>query len=515
MLPFTFFPPSSHAMKTEENLNTESNSIAGNPVGGPAGNTAARPLPVSTSANSSGSPTQLPTPASQGRSASPGAKAGTSSQALAASEMSVGQGAVGGSSEQQANKAVPPTALKEPAKRGRKPGSVNKAKATPQGSTDAKPRGGQPRKDPATGRQPETYGGNFGNDVQGSYQDHDRRDNQDSDASRGEFGSQGRAATHGGYGNQNREFDYERHNTPEDRYYGGPGRYGHQHNAYRDYDGRNERWDERSRYGFERGFHPADGYDRRESHDRPGGNFGNGYDNYQGRPAPDGSYNDGRGNRYDNRNQPERGDYNSGRQNDNGSRQGRGGYADDYGRTSVGGDPYGNRPRYDDYDRRGPEWGGPRRNQDEDYRSSRGGYDNQGSGGGRGSRREDDYGYRDQGYDQRGQRPDYSRGYGDRGRDEARHHPSYRTDDDRNGYGRSYDGDIDQGYGSRGGSYNDSYEDSRPGSRSGAPGRGDYRREDADRNYGPGPRSEFRRDDDPDYGSAPRRNRGREGEGDE
>jgi hypothetical protein len=497
-------------MKNEEkNLNTESNDIAGNPVGGPAGNTAAKPLPVATSP-SGGSPTQLPTPASVGSTNPKGAKGPTSNELLASAEMSVGKGGLGSTSATPANKTA------EPARRGRKPGSTNKAKAAAPPSPKAQARGA---KQGSGSSQPEAYGGNFGNDVQDSSRDHDRRSNQNSAADRGEFGAQShQGGTHGGFGNQYREFDYERHNSAEDRYYGGPGRYGPQHNAYRDYDGRDEGRPARGYY-YDPGRRAEPGYDHRPEYDRPrfSAGYGNDYYNdrqYQNRQYQSGSYDDGRGNRYDNRNQPDRADPYSGRQNDNGSRQGRGGgYADDYGRSSVRGNPYGERrPSWSDesYEQRGG-YGG-RRNQDEDYRSSRGGYDNQGSAGGRGGRRDEDYGYRSYNDEQRGQRPDYSRGYGDRGRDEARY-PNYRTGDDRNGYGQSYGGDSSEGYGSRGGSYNDNYEDSQPGSRRGPAGPGNYRREDADRNYGPDRRREYRGDDDQtDYGSAPRRNAGRDEE---
>jgi len=93
--------------------------------------------------------------------------------------------------------------------------------------------------------QPNVYGGNFGNDVQGSFQDPNRASNQRSDPNRGEFGQQeyNQGATHGGYGNQYREVDYPAPDggtpqTAHEKYYGeGSGHPGHQHNAYRDYDG--------------------------------------------------------------------------------------------------------------------------------------------------------------------------------------------------------------------------------------------------------------------------------------
>jgi hypothetical protein len=445
--------------------------------------------------------------------------------------MGVGNGAVGNAGPPQENKEADPNALREPARRGRKPGSTNKAKSGPEASSATKPSGRQKKNE--AGQQAENYGGNFSNATQGSFQDPARRDNQDADASRGEFGTFGRnGATHGGYGNQYREFDYERRNSPEDRYYGGPGRYGPQHNAYREYDGRNERYDPRTEYHFE----PGRRHDPRDEHhgpyDRPRFSSGYGDDYYRDRQYQTGNYNDGRGNSYDNRNQPDRGDAYSGRQNDNGSRQGRGqGYADDYGHTSMN-NPYG-RPRYDEgYNQRGSygqgdygqgggySQGNSRRNQDEDYRSSRGGYDNQGSAGGRGGRHDDDHGYGQQrgGVGGTGQRNDITEGYGyGHSRNEQPRRPDYRTGDDRNGYGRSYGGNSNQGYGSQGGSYNDAYDDSRRDSRAGSPARGDYTSQDAARNYGPGARDERRRghDDQNDYGPAPRRNAGRDGEKDE
>ena len=104
--------------------------------------------------------------------------------------------------------------------------------------------GSRPRRPGAGG----AYGGNFSNSTQDSYRDQARRENQDSDPNRGEFGVQDQGGTtHGGFGNQNRLADYEPHNTAEDQYYGGPGRPGAQDNAYRSYDGRDERPDARTR----------------------------------------------------------------------------------------------------------------------------------------------------------------------------------------------------------------------------------------------------------------------------
>ena len=195
----------------ENNLNTESNDIAGNRIDGPVGNTAARP---GQPGQGVGIPGGAPgTPAAGHHPAS--------SEALADSEMSAGQGSLDPHARPRENQPADPAHLIS--------------------------RGG-------------TYGGNFGNSTQGSYQDHDRRENQDSDPNRGEFGAQDLGGTtHGGFGNQNRQADYEPRNSAEDQYYGGPGARGPQDNAYRAYDGRDERPDPRANYGFEAGAAPAAG----------------------------------------------------------------------------------------------------------------------------------------------------------------------------------------------------------------------------------------------------------------
>ena len=200
----------------EKNLNTELNDIAGNRVDGPVGNTAAKPGRPGTGVGMPGGPPATEQPAS-----SPTALA--SSEALAASEMSAGGGALAEGAAEQENRAADP------------------AKLVPT----------------------RAYGGNFGNSTQSSHNDQARRDNQDSDANRGEFGAQDLGGTtHGGFGNQNRRADYEPHGTPEDAYYGGPGAPGPQENAYRAYDGRDDRPDSRTEYGFERGTAPAPEADR-------------------------------------------------------------------------------------------------------------------------------------------------------------------------------------------------------------------------------------------------------------
>ena len=226
------------------NLNNEENDIAGNRVDGPLGNTAAKPgRPGAGAGLPGGPPTSAAAPA-----------ASVSSEALAAAETSVAAGAVDAPDE------------------------------------DDSPRENQ-EADPARLKATGSYGGNFGNGTQGSFDDESRRENQDSNPNRGEFGAQDPdGSTHGGYGGQNRAADYEPRHSAEDQYYGGPGAAGPQDNAY---DGRDERPDPRSTYGFVAGAAPAAGL--------PSG----------AAPA---------------------------NQNDNGARRGPdSGYASDYGHTSLGG----------------------------------------------------------------------------------------------------------------------------------------------------------------------------------
>ncbi len=435
-------------MQNEEtNLNTESNDIAGNRIDGPVGNTAAKPGRPGTGVGIPGGPAAASAPVTTPDVDSPGASA--SSQSLVDSEMNAGQGSVE-PTEPQENKEANPASL-----------------------TSAG-----------------TYGGNFSNSTQGSYRDQNRRDNQDSDPSRGEFGVQAaRGTTHGGFGNQNRLADYEPHGSAEDKYYGGPGRSGHQDNAYRAYDGRDERPDARIEYGFELGTAPAN--TSGHAADR-GQIWGDSY----------GGPND------DNRNQPDRTDPNGAYQNDNGSATGPDrGYASDYGRTSIGGagttseNTQSNDMAVSD-----------RRNQSEDYLPNQAGSDKQG-------RVAQHPGYSTntpEVADQRGQRPTSSQGYSDRGREEPRRSPDFQTGNDRNGYVQANAGDSAQGTGSRGGSYNDAYDDSQPGSKAGSPAQGNQRSEDRAQNYGAAARQENRTGDsnDADHG-APRRNAGRDGEGDE
>ncbi|NKI87639.1 hypothetical protein [Hymenobacter artigasi] len=388
----------------EENLNTEPNDIAGNRIDGPVGNTATKHTRPGEGVGQPGGP---PT--------SPAAATPVSSEALAAAETSMAAGAVDADTKPQENK------------------EANPADLVPEGS----------------------YGGNFGNGTQDSYQDQDRRENQDSDPNRGEFGAQDLGGTtHGGFGNQNRLADYEPNNTAEDNYYGGPGRTGEQDNSYRSYDGRDERPDSRTEYGFEAGTATGQTPTSANPHE-----------------------------------------------NDNGSSKGPGsGYSADYGHTSL--NPGS---ATDQRDGATPEV--DHRNQTEDYMPAQSGTDSQG--------RHDTETYSTNQPEMANQR---GQGYADRGRDQPNSVPDNDTGDERNGYtaAGANKGDVGQGIGSRGGSYNDAYDDSKAGSTAGSPAQGDQRAEDKAQNYGSAARQENRTDEanSADHG-APQRNAGRDGEGDE
>ena len=415
-------------MHPEENLNTEPNEIAGNRADGPVGNTATQHTKPGAGMGLPGGPPTAP-------------DAPVTSKELADAETSPGQGAVGIDAPPQENK------------------EVNPADLLPEGA----------------------YGGNFSNSTQGSYHDLDRRENQDSNPNRGEFGVQDEGGTtHGGFGNQNRLADYEPDNTPEDRYYGGPGAPGEQANAYRAYDGRDARSDARTEYGFE-----------------PDAAAAAGPATLSGPPtSPAATHND-----------PARADARAAHENDNGSTKGPGsGYAADYGHTSL-------RPGAPARPDAGPE--ADHRNQTEDYLPTPSGTDKQGH-------HQDPEGYSTNApemADQRGQLPLSSQGYGDRGREQPSQTPDMATGDARSGYTNATDnsGNASTGIGSKGGSYNDQYDDSRPRSTTGSPAKGDERTEDRDGNYGEGARQENRASADEnaaDHG-APQRNAGRVGEADE
>lgn len=419
-------------MNTDENLNTESNDIAGNRIDGPIGNTATKPL----SDGTVGAPRTSDAPPA-------------TSEQLADAEISVGRGGID-SAGQQENKEVNPDDLKLS----------------------------------ADGRQPEVYGGNFGNSTQDVYNDPTRLDNQLSDASRGEFGAQGHKPTHGGFGNQNREADYEPNNSAEDKYYGGPGEAGHQHNSYRE--------------------SPADQYPTATA------------ETSATTPPPTAEVTpatDGRGNQQDTRNLTSRADAGANQQNDNSAGPGQGpGYAADYGHTSLS----ANAPELVASSESAGTSG--QRNQDEDQRSSRGGYDNQGSAAGTPTTAASGSAPAPPATGGTPAKDVPGEGYADKGRQGETQEPDYKTGSERSGV---TEGDAKPapgtGFGSKGGSYDDEYAASQPGSNSGSPAKGDATKQERAGNYGPAAREEFRAegaDETPDHG-APRRNAGRDGEGDE
>jgi len=439
-------------------LNDQPNDIAGNrpnqpadeltKMGADARNTNANsPLQVATPAMQSGEPTPTPPP---------------SSKELFDSEMDAGKGAVEPGGEQENREA--------------KPADVEAAPAPP---TDSK--------------QPNVYGGNFGNDVQGSFRDHDRGSNQRADANRGEFGEQGTlGGTHGGFGNQFREVntaaEHPAAEATEEKYYGeGASERGLQHNAYRAYDGRDQRPSQQ-------------GNAVRDTPTPPSMNFG---DNITDRQQPT----DGRGNAHDTRNLPSKSGEAAAFQNDNGSPTVGDAYAADYGHTSGVGLPAG---AADNHLPMGPNGHGDL----EDQRSSRGGYDNQGSQGGR-SHDQQPGGNAPVGQGAPApvdapnapQTPGY--GYGHE-RSEAAQPGNPDTGDSRNGFGAggSKEGDSSQGYGSKGGSY----DDQNPGAR--GPAHDNFTNQDKAQNYGQDKRDDFRPADgdqpqDADN-TAPRRNAGRD-----
>jgi hypothetical protein len=369
-------------MHTEDTtLNTESNDIAGNPIDGPAGNTASKPGPAVGQPSSAGN---YPVPAAGG--------------------------------------PVPPAP--EPA-------------AAPAAPSAA----------PA-GQQPDAYGGNFSNSTQNVANDSARHDNQASSADRGEFGVQGAlGTTHGGFGNQFREGITEHQGDAEAKYYGDgnvrPG--AGDHNAYRDYDGHDQRPDVLPS--------PAE---RTVA------------DTAAMPPASAAQATDGRGNEVDNRNLPDRTDAAAAFQNDNGSAEVAGaGYASDYGHTSGVG-----LPRTAGQPQETPA--APGRNQAEDQRSSRGGYDNQGSAGGEHRGTAAPAGQQPAGAAPAPAGPDaphapQGEGYGYGHQRSEQPKPA----DNDTGAARqgstpgtqlaSHGGDTSQGYGSKGGSYDDQNPGAHPG----------------------------------------------------
>ena len=359
---------------------------------------------------------------------------------------------------------------------------ANEAAATPAGGQDNYAR------DPAAGPapasasgQPIAYGGNFGNDMHNVTNDPNRATNQQSTANRGGFGEQGGlGATHGGYGNQFRSGVTEHQGPAEAHYYGDgnvrPGT-GDQ-NSYRAYSGQDTNPNEQG--------HAV----RDTPMPRPLSGQG---------PAPT----DGRSNRYDNRNLPDKDGPQAAYQNDNGAPTVGAAYTDDYGHTSGAGLPPGTP---DNHLPMGPNGHGDLA----DQHSSRGGYDNQGAQGGRAHDQPAATGGAPAPVDAPGAPQGEGYGYGHQ-RSEQAQATSPNTGDSRNGFGPggSQEGDVSQGFGSQGGSY----DDQNPGAR--GPAYDNYTNEDKAQNYGQEARQANRpaQGDTPpeaDYGPAPRRNAGRD-----
>jgi len=499
-------------------LNDQPNEIAGNRpsqpgaatnLGADAQNTNANsPLQPATPAMQSGEPTRTP-----------------SSTELVDSEMAAGQGAVEDGGQQENREAKPTDVQPSPsgsaqalrplanqAASATTPGAKGDATSPPSsrelvasemaaGNGAVEDGGEQENREaspaavtgiPASPQQPNVYGGNFGNDVQGSFQDPNRASNQQADPNRGEFGTQGNlGGTHGGFGNQYREVntaaEHPAAEATEEKYYGqGASEPGLQHNAYRAYDGRDQR--------------PAQqGHAVHDTPAPPTMSFDNNVADQQ---------TDGRGNTQDNRNLPSKSGEVAAFQNDNGSPTVGTAYAADYGHTSGVGLPADATDNH-------AGTGTAGRNQQEDDRSSRGGYDNQGSQGGR-SHDQQPGGNAPAGQDAPApvdapnapQTPGY--GYGHE-RSEAAQPGNPDTGDSRNGFGAggSKEGNSSQGYGSKGGSY----DDQNPGAR--GPEYDNFTQQDKAQNYGQENRADFRPEggDKPtegDYGAAPRRNAGRD-----
>ncbi|HEX8349770.1 MAG TPA: hypothetical protein VF598_07400 [Hymenobacter sp.] len=376
-------------------------------------------------------PTQPVTPAMSDPSPD---QAPSSSEALVDAEMSVGKGSVTGEPGNQENKEAVPEDVQ--------PGTGESQEQ-------------QERKSQTDSEPSNRYGGNFGNSVQGIYQDHDREENQLSGASRGEFGTHGHGNTQGGYGNQFRDTNAQGHYDLSD---------GPQANSYRSYNGRD------------------DEYRQSQSAQMSYGQDNLPYEQLQPSPPTESD-----GSTY---------------LNDNGSgySQDRG-YSNDYGTSSLADSNVGT-------DMSRATVGTNRRNQKEDQNSSRGGYDNQdytqGGNGQRNNREEMERSYNQANVPDPNSRGTYQQPSArDQGADEAARSGS------GNGQG-DYNGNSSDGFGSKGGSYDDEYASSDPNSKQGAPVRGDYDNADKAQNYGAEKREEFRSQDEDDYGSAPRRDHSRD-----
>lgn len=104
-----------------------------------------------------------------------------------------------------------------------------------------------------------------------------------------------------------------------------------------------------------------------------------------------------------------------------------------------------------------------------------------------------------------GQRTGQAQGNAGYGRGEADATPP--TSADRSGYeaagSANSEGSEPQGFGSKGGSYNDEYANSEPAATDGSPAKGDFDKQQAARNYGQASDERTNAPDSPDYGAAP------------
>jgi len=346
----------------------------------------------------------------------------------------------------------------------------------------------------ADAEQPTTYGGNFGNATQPVFNDPNRGSNQRADVNRGDFGAQSELGhSHGGYGDQTRahitEHQDAKQGATEKKYYGeGNVRPGtDDQNAYRAYDGQDAR-PEFQGHAVRDTPAPAN-----LTADEPAAAAGT----------------DGRGNARDTRNLPDKTGPGAAFQNDNGAQTVGAAFAEDYGHTSGVGLP----PDSADHHLAAVAADETGRNQHEDGRSSRGGYDNQGSGGGA-------LGHAESAVSTPGaagapapvnapaapQGEGY--GYGHERSEQAAPGPA-DTGAARSGFEQpaaEQPGDTSQGLGSEGGSY----DDANPGAH--GPEYDGFTPADKAKNYGSEAREAFRPADNPDDKSdtAPRRNAGRD-----
>lgn len=391
-------------------------------------------------------PNQTETPGMQGKKD----QDSSSSESLADSEMSAGEGAIEGEEEKQENKEADPRLGQAPTRPAGEEATDQAAGSTPSG---------------------EAYGGNFSNSTQASYRDHDRRENQLGGAARGEFGSQDSGNTQGGYGNQYRETDVAgESNEGNERYYSGSNyNPGPQHNSYRDFDGRRDTYDQPAPAGTA------------QLQQQPGSAQTEG-----NAPSATGPDRDSQGQRF---------------QNDNGSGYGPdSGFSEDYGRSSLA--------PGSEVAEQGEPHRDLRNQSDDQTASTRGEYDPESGPENLGQRQNQEKTYGQGAYQDHDPKGSY-----DAPSERDEHESEHERSGYRGGSG-DHGGSADQGFGSQGGSYNDEYNSANPSDPAGSPSRGDYDQADKAQNYGQEKREDFRSDsadsEQVDYGAAPRRNQGRD-----